>query len=151
MMDYVKLKGLDVKSVVVVRDGYIVFEQYAVGQGPHEPGRGLLGDQKLRIHPRWHRAAQRASCTDLDAKILDLLPGAYENVDDRKQAMTLEDVLTMRTGLTWTDDDATLDGVLLVKRPDEVHARPSDGGGAGHRLQLLLGVLAPADHARVVR
>ena len=94
-------------------------------------------------------AQRKGLLTNLDAKILDLLPGTYENVDERKQAMTLEDVLTMRTGLAWTMTMPRSSAFYSSSDPMKFMLDRADGGGAGDRLQLLLGVLAPADHARV--
>ncbi len=147
MMDYVKLKGLDIRGVVVVRDGYVVFEQYPSGLGPGSRGE-VYSVTKSVASTLVGIARRKGLLTDLDAKIVALLPGDYENMNDRKRAMTLEDVLTMRSGLAWTDDDATLERVLRLARPTAIHARPADGGRAGNRVQLLLGLLAPAHDAR---
>lgn len=117
MMDYVKLKGLDVRGVVVVRDGYVVFEQYPQGQGPDSRAE-VYSVTKSFASTLAGIAQRKGLLPALDAKILDLLPGDYANVDARKQAMTLEDVLTMRAGLAWTDDDPTI--AAFYSSPDPV-------------------------------
>ena len=116
MMDYIKLKGLDILGVVVVRDGYVVFEQYGRNLGPQSRGE-VYSVTKSFASTLVGIAQRKGLLTNLDEQVLTLLAGAYENMDSRKQAMTLEDVLTMRSGLTWTDDDATLGAFYSASDP----------------------------------
>lgn len=116
MMDYVKLKGISILGVVVIRNGYIVFEQYAPGLGVGSRGE-VYSVTKSFASTLVGISQRKGLLTDLGAKVLDLLPGEYANVDAAKQAMTLEDVLTMRSGLTWTDDDQTLTAFYSAADP----------------------------------
>jgi CubicO group peptidase (beta-lactamase class C family) len=107
MMDYVKLKGLFIKGLVVIRDGYVVFEWYP--NGLSDRSRGEVYSVTKSFASTLVGIAQRKGLLPaVDENVLALLPGDYANVSPRKQAMTLDDVLTMRSGLAWADDDATI-------------------------------------------
>lgn len=117
MVDYIKLKGLDINALVVIRDGYIVFETYGRGSGPD--ARGEVYSVTKSFASTLVGIAQRDGLlTDLQEKVLALLPGTYADVDERKQAMTLDDVLTMRTGLAWKEDDENL--MAFYTAPNQV-------------------------------
>jgi CubicO group peptidase (beta-lactamase class C family) len=103
MTDYIKLKGLDIEAIVVIRDGVVVFEQYGPGQGPNTRAE-VYSVTKSFASTLVGIARRKGLLQDLDAPILALLPDEYQNVDERKQAMTLDDVLTMRSGLKWDDN-----------------------------------------------
>jgi CubicO group peptidase (beta-lactamase class C family) len=101
MLAYIQERGYPFHGVVIVRNGYLVLEAY--------------------VHP--FRAGDRhhiASCTksftsaligiaieqdyidSVDHKLLDFFPGrTVANVDTRKQAITLEHLLTMSSGFSW--------------------------------------------------
>jgi CubicO group peptidase (beta-lactamase class C family) len=116
MMDYVNSRGLAIKGLVVIRDGDVVFEQYP--NGLSEKSRGEVYSVTKSFASTLVGIAQRKGLlTNLNEKVLDLLPGTYENVDDRKRAMTLEDVLTMRSGLAWTEDDSTINAFYASSDP----------------------------------
>lgn len=117
MTDFIRLKGLDIKAVVVIRDGYIVFEHYGPGQGPDTRSE-VYSVTKSFASTLLGIAQRKGLLGGLDQRILDLLPGEYQNVDAAKQAMTLQDVLTMRSGLAWTEDDATI--TSFYTSPDPV-------------------------------
>ena len=112
MTDYIKLKGLDIKGVAVIRDGYVVFEYYGPGQGADSRGE-VYSVTKSFASTLVGIARRKGLLQNLDAPVLSLLPGDYARVDERKEAITLEDTLTMRTGLTW-DDDTSIGPVLSV-------------------------------------
>ncbi len=116
MTDYIKLKGLNIKGVVVIRDGYIVFEHYGRGEGPDSRGE-VFSVTKSFASTLIGIAQRKGLLGGLDQRVIDLLPGAYENMDAAKQAMTLEDALTMRSGLAWTEDDPTIGAFYMSADP----------------------------------
>jgi CubicO group peptidase (beta-lactamase class C family) len=95
---------LGLHSLLIIRNGYIVSETYFE-----------FYDEKMK-HVQW-------SCTKsfvatlvgiaIDKKLIEgtKLPAlgffpntTFENIDKRKESMTLEDLLTMQSGLDWDDD-----------------------------------------------
>ncbi len=116
MTDYIKDKRLDIKAVVVIRDGYVVFEHYGPGQGPDS--RGEVFSVTKSVASTLIGIAQRKGLLGgLDERVLALLPGDYANVDAAKEEITLEDALTMRSGLAWTESDATIRDFYMAGDP----------------------------------
>jgi CubicO group peptidase (beta-lactamase class C family) len=104
MLKTVEESKLGLHSLLIIRNGYLVSETYFE-----------FYDQKLK-HELW-------SCTKsfiatlvgiaIDKKYIDgtKLPAlgffpdlTFANLDKRKEAMTLDDLLTMQSGLDWDDD-----------------------------------------------
>ncbi len=51
-------------------------------------------------------AIQQGRIQSVDQRVVDFFPGReFDNMDERKAAMTLRDVLTMTSGLAWIDGD----------------------------------------------
>jgi CubicO group peptidase (beta-lactamase class C family) len=62
-------------------------------------------------------AIDKGDIKSTDQRILDFFPGwTFANPDPRKEAMTLEDVLTMRTGFEWVEMQGAFD--LMRQSPD---------------------------------
>ena len=88
----------DIHSLLVVRNGYLVLEEY------------FHGWQADRLHMQQSVtksftsalvgiAIDRGHIREVDEKVLAFFPGIkVKNLDDRKRAMGLEDLLTMRSG-----------------------------------------------------
>ena len=105
MMQYVRQQSIGIDSVVVVRNGYVVFEEY--------PRPGLYGPEN------WHSlysvtksfssaligiAIKECYIDGVQNKLLSFFPNrTFANVDSLKEAITLEDVLTMTSGLQWDE------------------------------------------------
>jgi CubicO group peptidase (beta-lactamase class C family) len=100
-------KKLPLHGVLVMRHGYIVkekyFDAYDVGT-PHE----LYSCTKSFVSALAAIAIQKGYLTDLAAPVLSFFPDKdVARRDARKEAMTIEDLLTMRSGLSWEDGDST--------------------------------------------
>jgi CubicO group peptidase (beta-lactamase class C family) len=103
MLEKVQKESIDLHSLLIVRHGVIVSETYFGGY-----------DQNTR-HPVWSctksvmstligMAIDRGLIQGIDQKVLELFPGeTFANMDAAKEAMTLDNVLTMTTGLSWTE------------------------------------------------
>jgi CubicO group peptidase (beta-lactamase class C family) len=95
---------LGLHSLLVIRNGYIVSETYFE-----------FYDEKLK-HVQWSNtksfigtlvgiAIDKGHITGTNLPALGFFPGStFDNMDKRKEAMTLEDLLTMQSGLDWDDD-----------------------------------------------
>lgn len=102
----VRSNRLALHSILVIRHGYIVHETYF---GPHDAAENhdLYSVTKSFVSTLIGIAHDKGLLPGLEQTVLSLLPGeAYDNPSAGKSAMTLEDVLTMRTGLDWDEGDA---------------------------------------------
>jgi CubicO group peptidase (beta-lactamase class C family) len=153
MLANIRAAELPIDSVTVVRHGYVVldarFGRFASGRlgEPYASGRlhelqsatKSVSSMLLGIALRRSGATVRTTLVKL-AAAADYVPG---NIDARKRAITLEDLLTMQSGLA--------EGVRLRLRArqrerrsgdarggqlDQVRGRPPDGRDARHHLRL---------------
>jgi CubicO group peptidase (beta-lactamase class C family) len=94
----------EIHSLLIVRHGYLVYERYF---------RGYRAD---KIHPVYSVtksvtslligiASDRGEHGSLNQSLLSFFPEyrSIANMDSRKQAITLRDVLTMRAGFDWNE------------------------------------------------
>ena len=90
-------------SLQIVRDGYLVVDEYFNGWVP-DGLHTLQSDTKSVTSLLVGIAADRGELS-VDDRVLDRFPEYrhVRNVDDRKRAMRVEDLLTMRTGLDWSE------------------------------------------------
>jgi CubicO group peptidase (beta-lactamase class C family) len=100
-------RKLAVHSFLVIRHGYIVAESYYPPYGPDTPHQ-VYSCAKSIASALVGIAIAEGYLEGLDQPVLELFPGrTFTNVDERKQALTLEHLLTMTAGLDWQDTDAT--------------------------------------------
>lgn len=89
----------DLHSLLIVRDGYLVMEEYFHGYDADD----LHMQQSVTksfTSAAMGIAIEQEKIKGVDELVLDFFPdlAGIENVDDRKRAMTIEDLLTMRSG-----------------------------------------------------
>jgi CubicO group peptidase (beta-lactamase class C family) len=99
-------QDLDVHSILVIRHGAIVAEAYA---HPYQQDtvHELFSVTKSFVSALVGIAIEDGNVAGIDQRVLDLFPGrTFENSDERKQSMTVEHLLTMTTGLDWTEGPA---------------------------------------------
>ena len=103
MLGAIRNERYDIDSVLVVRHGHMVLDAYIHPFGP---------DQRHTIHSCTKSivsaligiAIDKGYIGGADQAVLDILPDrSAANLDANKEAMTLEDVLTMSTGLKCRD------------------------------------------------
>ncbi len=115
-LDAIEQEGLVFHSLLVIRHGYLVSETYFWGFSKtrkHE----LYSVTKSFVSTLAGIAIDRGSIDGVGHPMADFFPGlAFENPDPGKDAMTLEDVLTMRSGLGWIETDSTFSE--LYQSPD---------------------------------
>lgn len=90
-----------VRSVVVARHGYVVFEMYRQGFG-RESLLNLASITKSVTGLLTGIAIGRGLLT-LDTRVLDVAPGVIDNGDPRAAALTVRHLLTMTAGFDWSD------------------------------------------------
>ncbi len=103
MLDAVKQQHLDLHSLLVIRNGYIVGETYYspfTQASKHE----IFSCTKSFIATLVGIAIDKGYIAGVNSRITDFFPGrTFLYADERKRAMTLDDLLTMRAGLEWTE------------------------------------------------
>ncbi|MGY5873946.1 MAG: serine hydrolase [Candidatus Thorarchaeota archaeon] len=109
MMQFIDDSGAPIKGLVVTRNGYIVEEEYwnynTVTSTHH-----IFSCTKSFTGTLIGIAIKEGFIDNVSQKVLDFFPEmTIENVDTRKEAMTLEHVLTMTTGLDWNEHNNSYD------------------------------------------
>ena len=101
----VKRDSISLYSLLVIRNGYIVSETYFQGATANER-REIYSATKSFTSTLVGIAFDQGLIDGVKPTVLSFFPGrTFQNNDARKQAMTLEDMLTMNTGLEWVEGD----------------------------------------------
>jgi CubicO group peptidase (beta-lactamase class C family) len=104
-LDQVTEQRIALESLLIIRNGAIVSETYYNGSDQDTP-HALFSVTKSFIATLVGIAFDQGELNGLDQPVLALLPGrSYANLDDRKEVLSIEDVLTMSTGLEWIEGD----------------------------------------------
>jgi CubicO group peptidase (beta-lactamase class C family) len=95
-----------IHSLLVVKNGYLVSESYFEGFGKDALA-DLYSVTKSVVSTLCGIAIDRGEVGGVRAPLAGILDyGSFGNPDPRKKAIVLEDLLTMRSGLDWTEGDA---------------------------------------------
>lgn len=100
LLAHIEEEQLPIDSVLVIRHGYLVQEQY------------FQNYTRNKLHQVWSVTksftsaligiAKEEGYLTLDQKVLDFFPERnFSHIDPRKQAITIEHLLTMTSGLNW--------------------------------------------------
>jgi CubicO group peptidase (beta-lactamase class C family) len=113
MQAHIEGNHLRLHSLLVVRHGYLVFEEYYDGYASD-----MLHKQysctKSVVSALVGIAIDQGYIAGVDEPILNLLPDyQITNIDDRKAAITLQNTLTMSTGIDWKEHDPGFEGLFL--------------------------------------
>lgn len=106
---------LDVHSFLVIRNGSIVWEEYYAGYklaSRHE----IFSITKSFIATLVGMAIDQELIRGVEVPVSELLPEYFEDADPVKAGMTLEDILTMTSGLGWVESDSAFSS--LYRSPD---------------------------------
>jgi len=105
MLGDIRTQRLTLHSLLVVRHGYLVSETYFGSYGQDSRGE-IYSVTKSFVSTLIGIAIDHGALTGTNQKILDFFPTqSFANSSEAKDGMTLEDVLTMRTGLDWEEGD----------------------------------------------
>ncbi|MFX0205228.1 MAG: serine hydrolase domain-containing protein [Candidatus Hodarchaeota archaeon] len=103
MFSYIKKQVSFMHSVVIVRNGYIVAEQYFNGWNQkleHE----LYSCTKSITSILMGIALDKGFISSIDQKILDFFPNrTFDNIDSRKKNITIRHLLQMKSGIAWDE------------------------------------------------
>jgi len=104
MMDRINEHNVLIDSILIVRNGYLVFEDYPRTLYDFQSRHIIHSCTKSYTSALVGIAIQEGYIDGVDSKLIDLLPNrTIANLDERKQAITLEDLLTMTSGLEWDE------------------------------------------------
>jgi CubicO group peptidase (beta-lactamase class C family) len=110
MVNHIIDANLDVHSVIVIRNGYVVLEEYP---NPYQGQSRTMSSQGT--HYLYSATKSFTSCLigmaiyqgyidNTSQTVLSFFPDmTFSSVDENKQLMTLWDLLTMRSGLPWDE------------------------------------------------
>jgi len=105
MLARIQEEKLNIHSLLIIRNGYLVSESY-FGPYQEDTRHELFSVTKSFVATLIGIALDKGYIDELDHRVLDFFPdGAFANLDRQKEDMTLEDVLTMRSGLDWKEGD----------------------------------------------
>jgi CubicO group peptidase (beta-lactamase class C family) len=105
MLAHIDETHLNLHSLLVIRHGAIVLEKYYPG---HDRGEKHVqySVTKSFTSTLYGIAVDQGKLKGVDFQVKDFFPlEPYENPDPRKESMTMEDMLTMSTGLDWVEGD----------------------------------------------
>jgi CubicO group peptidase (beta-lactamase class C family) len=112
MFENIEQHRLKIDSVLVVRNGYIVAEKY---YAPYtiNTQHVLYSCTKSFISALIGMAIEDGFIESVGQHVLDFFPDqSFQNLDARKEAMTLEDLLTMRAGIAWNEGMPAYQGMM---------------------------------------
>ena len=103
MLDKIWINDLDIDSVSVVRNGYLVLDAYTYGNHSDRNHR-IASCTKSIMSALIGIAIDKGYIKDVNQPVLDFFPKhVAKNLDAEKKAMTLKHLLTMTTGLECRD------------------------------------------------
>lgn len=103
--DYIKKNNPNVYSLLVVRNGYLVYEKYY--NGADENSANQVYSVTKSVSSALTGIALREKVIDnLDQKVSEILPEYFNEIDnENKKNITIRNVLTMTGGLETVEDD----------------------------------------------
>lgn len=105
MVENIDALDLAIDSVLVVRHGYLVLEEYRHGYN-QQSLRQLYSIAKSFTSSLVGIAIQKGNIHSVNQKVIDIFPErTIDNMDSRKANLTIEHLLTMTAGLEWSDWD----------------------------------------------
>ncbi|MFX1253404.1 MAG: serine hydrolase domain-containing protein [Promethearchaeota archaeon] len=157
VIDYINAQNFAIDSVVVVRHGYIVLEEYFNPSVSNQSSiHFVYSVTKSFSSALIGIAIQKGFIENVDQKVVDFFSSRIiANLDSRKQNMTIEHLLTMSAGFEWDEQtypytDSRNDVRLMMNSSDSVQFvldRPmvNDPGdewvynsGASHLLSAII-------------
>jgi len=102
--DYIESNDLEMHSVVIIKDGYIIEESYPHLSYDQDTTHIIYSCTKSITSALIGIAIREGYLTGIDQRVLDFFPDReITNIDAKKQALTIEHLLTMTSGLEWNE------------------------------------------------
>lgn len=113
-------RGLNLHAMLVIRHGFIVKEKYSA-PFDESASHDLFSCTKSFVSALMGIAIDRGYVADLARPVLGFFPSrSFAHTDARKQAITVEDLLTMSSGLGWVEGDETYSRMYALPGGDWV-------------------------------
>ena len=115
----IRERGLDVRSLLVVRRGKLVFERYSAGV-TRDHNHAIYSVTKSVSSTLVGILVEQGRLAGAEVPIIDVLPavkGVSEERREARRAMRVEDVLRMASGLEWVEDPVN---TPLYRAPDRL-------------------------------
>ncbi|NVM19972.1 MAG: serine hydrolase [Candidatus Lokiarchaeota archaeon] len=106
MEDYIVSENIGgyIDSLLIVRNGYLVYESYPSHIYDANIRHHIFSCTKVFTSTLIGVALEEGYISGLDDYVLDYFPNrTFDNMDYRKEAITIKDLLTMTSGIAWTD------------------------------------------------
>lgn len=101
---FVTNNNLKIDSVLVTRNGYLIYELYPNPKFTAETPHNIASITKSYVSACIAIAIEQGYIKGMDQTLTELFPNrTIANLDERKQRMTLENILTMKSGLEWNE------------------------------------------------
>jgi CubicO group peptidase (beta-lactamase class C family) len=118
MLTTIQQRHLNLHSLLIVRNGYLVSETY-FGVYQQDTRHELYSCTKSFVSTLIGIAIDQGHIDRIDHRIVDFFPEhTFANLDREKETITLEDLLTMRSGLDWQEEDPVYSA--MYQSPDWV-------------------------------
>lgn len=165
---WIKKHNIPIDSLVIIKDDKLVMEEYpsldekiVLLQSNSDPKHMIASCTKSITSALVGIAIDKGYINSVNEKVLDFFPDYIDSIgpiDARKEMMTIEDLLTMRTGLDWWQpgslspdhSDPNNNGDQMWNSPDFIRYtlsqpmvhNPGEGfaysGGASHLLSAII-------------
>ncbi|MEE4193571.1 MAG: serine hydrolase [Anaerolineae bacterium] len=113
--EYIEENNIAIDSVLVVKDGYIVGEYYFNGYDQNEL-HVQYSVTKSITSALVGIALEEGSIENIDQTLVDFFPN-QDFLDESSKKITLEQILTMRTGLDWTEGNSGYYALMAANDP----------------------------------
>ncbi|KKG83437.1 serine hydrolase domain-containing protein [Methanosarcina mazei] len=118
LLDYIQEKDINIHSLLIIRNGYVVADVYFypfTNNSVHD----VASVTKSFTGTLIGIAISERYIAGVNQPVLDFFPNrTVANVDANKKAMTLEDLLTMRSGLECVNEPYEITTEQMEKSPD---------------------------------
>lgn len=115
MLEAIQQQRLNLHSLLIIRHGYLVSETY-YGINGQNSRHELYSCTKSFVSTLIGIAIDQGDINGVDQRVVDFFPGrTFANLEAQKQAMTLDDLLTMRSGLDWQEGDTAYNALYLSR------------------------------------
>jgi CubicO group peptidase (beta-lactamase class C family) len=110
MVAHIEEEGFAIDSILIVRNGYIVFEQYLNPEYNQSTLHPIFSCTKSLLSALTGIAIEKGYIESVDQKILDFFPNqTFANPDPRKEKIKIKHLLTMTSGLDWHELNVSYD------------------------------------------
>ncbi|MFW9903796.1 MAG: serine hydrolase domain-containing protein [Candidatus Thorarchaeota archaeon] len=106
MVDYIYEQEFNLDSIIIVKNGYIVLEEYPSPRYHQTSHHILYSVTKSVTSALIGIAIDKGYIEDVNQTVVDYFPNrTIQNLDSRKQQVTIEHLLTMSAGFEWVGPD----------------------------------------------